>query len=134
MDNDFSLTDEDLEFLDSLTQPDQLLHVSEKQPRRESDFHHVSSSETNAENIHHSPLSQWTPGEDDNVYMDQQYLSVSEHLDTPGSPRSRRDRVSDEYVSKESRDSVFAVVVHICQRKGPLQIMKCFPSADLLDR
>lgn len=32
---------------------------------------------------HNSPLTNWTPGTEDNAYMDQEYLSVPKHLDHP---------------------------------------------------
>lgn len=65
--------------------------------------------------------------------MDQQYLSVPKHLNSPRSTDNSRPRIFAEPLSRESRDGAFAVVVRICQRKSLTRIMQCFPSSGLLD-
>lgn len=65
--------------------------------------------------------------------MDQHYLSVPKHLDTPSSTGISRPRVSQESLSRESRDAAFAVVVTKSQQRSLNRIMQCFPSAELLD-
>lgn len=85
------------------------------------------------ETYHNSPLSNWTPRTEDNAYMDQEYLSGPKHLDNPNSATVSRPRVFSEHLSKESRDSAFAIVVQMCRQKDLNRIMQCFPSAELLD-
>ncbi|KAJ5372052.1 C6 and C2H2 transcription factor [Penicillium concentricum] len=136
MNFELGLTDEDLEFLDSLDRmgPPQRPRVIEEQPAQRgiptgSEF--PSHVETNP--LHNSPLSHWTPRAEDNAYMDQHYLSVPKHLDTPESIDVSRPRIFAEPLSKESRDAAFALVVKMCQQKALNRIMQCFPSAELLD-
>lgn len=133
---DLGLTDGDLEFLDSLNNLDALYEdwtTTDQAPREDlpSDTEPADLIDNNA--YHDSPLAgSWTPRTEDNAYMDQEYLSVPKHLDNPKST-TPRSRVSPEHLSKESRDSAFAIVVQMCQRRNVIKIMQCFPSAELLD-
>jgi hypothetical protein len=133
---DLGLTDEDLEFLDSLNRPapTQKTYVVQKQPAQQyvpSDIESPNDDDSNA--LNDSPLSHWTPRAEDNAYMDQQYLSVPKHLDIPVPTSVSRPRNFAEALTRESRDAAFALVVNKCQRKKFNRIMQCFPSAELLD-
>ncbi|KAJ5653307.1 C6 and C2H2 transcription factor [Penicillium lividum] len=133
---DFGLTDEDLEFLDYLNRPGppQGSHVIQEQPAQQFVPTDTESPNNDDEDsLDESPLSHWTPRAEDNAYMDQQYLSVPEHLDTPVLTGVPRPRIFAEALTRESRDAAFALVVSKCQRKGLNRIMQCFPSAELLD-
>lgn len=80
-----------------------------------------------------SPLSHWTPRAEDNAYMDQQYLSLPQHLNNPHSPGILYPRIIADPLSRESRDAAFALIGKICQWKDLNRIMQCFPSTELLD-
>ena len=131
---DLGLTDGDLVFQDSLNNQDALYGnwTTDQIPREDlpSDTEPADLVDSNA--YHESPLANWTPRTEDNAYMDQEYLSVPKHLDNPKST-APKPRVSAEHLSKESRDSAFAIVVQMCQRRNVTRIMQCFPSAELLD-
>lgn len=134
---DLGLTDEDLAFLDSLNRsgPSQPAHIDLEKPLpREVLFDEHSGNQHGPNAYHDSPLSNWTPSAEDNAFMDQHYLSVPKHLDTPPSRAHAMPRVFPGYLSMESRDSAFGVCVRISQNKGLDRIMRCFPSAELLDR
>jgi len=133
---DFELTDEDLEFLDYLNRlgPSPETHVVQEQPAQQyfpTGTEYPHDDDGNA--LDESPLSHWTPRAEDNAYMDQQYLSVPKHLDTPMLIGVAGPRIFAEALTRESRDAAFALVVKKCQRKRLNRIMLCFPSAELLD-
>jgi hypothetical protein len=65
--------------------------------------------------------------------MDQQYLSLPQHLDNPQSNGVMKSQSLRYLLSTESRDASFALVVKICQWKNLDRIMQCFPSTTLLD-
>ena len=132
---DLGLTDGDLEFLDSLNNQDVLYGnwtTTDQMPREGLSGGTEPAEITDNNAYHDSPLANWTPRTEDNAYMDQEYLSVPKYLDNPRST-SPKPRVSSEHLSKESRDSAFAIVVQMCQRRNVTRIMQCFPSAELLD-
>jgi hypothetical protein len=134
---DFGLTDEDLEFLDSINRP-----VSAQQaqdyPKQFAPPHDALTSMKSTRQIskidlQDSPLSHWTPCKKDNAHMDQQYLSLPQHLDNPQSCSVLESQNLRYPLSKERRDAAFALVVKICQWKNLNRIMQCFPSTKLLD-
>ncbi|KAJ5751901.1 hypothetical protein N7520_008818 [Penicillium odoratum] len=133
---DFELTDEDLEFLDNLNRPGPPpeTHIVQEQPAQQ-DFPTETEypRDDGGNTLDESPLSHWTPRAEDNAYMDQQYLSVPKHLDTPMLTGVARPRIFAEVLTRESRDAAFALVVKKCQQKGLNRILQCFPSAELLD-
>lgn len=133
MDFDFDLTDEDLEFLDSMNRPGPPRQFPEQPTEQNVPVVKESPNQVDTDAFHDSPLSQWTPRAENNAYMDQHYLSVPKHLDTPSSTGISRPRVSQESLSRESRDAAFAVVVTKSQQRSLNRIMQCFPSAELLD-
>ncbi|QQK41299.1 C6 and C2H2 transcription factor [Penicillium digitatum] len=137
MNFELGLTDADLELLDSLNRAcplQQPRFIQEEQPaRRGIPTSPGFPNNVNTNPLHDSPLSHWTPRAEDNAYMDQHYLSVPQHLDTPESTGIPSPRIFAEPLSKESRDAAFALVVERCHQKSSNRIMQCFPSAELLD-
>lgn len=133
---DFGLTNEDLELLDSIDRPAlaQRAHENPQLPSL-----HDAPTDTKSPNqvvkieLQDSPLSHWTPHVEDNAYMDQQYLSLPQHLNNPHSPSTLYPRIIADPLSRESRDAAFALIVKICQWKDLNRIMQCFPSTELLD-
>lgn len=133
---DLGLTEGDLKFL-SLLNTQSTLHenwitteqLSQGPQLRDAEPAQLMDSDA----YHNSPLTNWTPGTDDNAYMDQEYLSVPKHLDHPNPPGAAKPRAYSGRVSKESRDSAFAIVVKLCAQRKLNQVMQCFPSAELLD-
>ncbi|KAJ5905115.1 C6 and C2H2 transcription factor [Penicillium subrubescens] len=134
---DFGLTDEDLELLDSINRP-----VSAQQapdyPKQFAPPHDALTSrkptrQISKVDLQDSPLSHWSPCKEDNAHMDQQYLSLPQHLDNPQSYGVLEPQNLRYPLSTESRDAAFALVVKICQWKNLNRIMQCFPSTKLLD-
>ncbi|KGO71710.1 hypothetical protein PITC_027230 [Penicillium italicum] len=136
MNFELGLTDADIEFFDSLSRPGpphQTRVIQEQSAQRGIPVSPEFSNHVDTNPLNDSPLSHWNPRAEDNAYMDQHYLSVPQHLDTPDSTGISRPRIFAEPLSKESRDAVFALVVKRCQRNTSTRIMQCFPSVELLD-
>lgn len=133
---DLGLTEGDLKFLSSLntqsTFHENWMSTEQlSQGAQSGDAEKAQLMDSDA--YRNSLLTNWTPGDNDNAYMDQGYLSVPKHLDYPNPPGAAKPMVYSGRVSKESRDSAFAVVVELCEQRKLNQVMQCFPSAELLD-
>lgn len=128
---DFHLTDQDLELLASLNRPTPAQPAQDyiEQPPQKRE----SASPIGMIDYKDSPLSHWTPCKKDNAHMDQQYLSLPQHLDNPQSHGVLKSQNLTHPLLTESRDAAFALVVKICQLKNIERIMQCFPSTKLLD-
>lgn len=133
---DFGLTDQDLELLDSLNRlvpARQAQDYLEQLPPHDAPTKMRSTRQISKPDLQDSPLSHWTPRKEDNAHMDQQYLSLPQHLDYPQSHDVLKSRDRTNTLSTERRDVAFALVVEICQWKNLDRIMQCFPSTKLLD-
>ncbi|CEO59649.1 hypothetical protein PMG11_04317 [Penicillium brasilianum] len=133
---DFGLTDQDLELLDSLNRlvpARQAQDYLEQLPPHDAPTKMKSTRQISKADLQDSPLSHWTPRKEDNAHMDQQYLSLPQHLDNPQSHDVLKSRDRTNTLSTERRDVAFALVVEICQWKNLDRIMQCFPSTRLLD-
>lgn len=136
MNIDFGLTDEDLDLLDSINRPAparQANDIPEQLTLHDASTGAKSPNQVDKINLEDSPLSHWTPRTQDNAYMDQQYLSLPQHLNNPHSNGVLQPRVLAKPLSRERRDAAFALIVRICQWKDLNRIMQCFPSTELLD-
>lgn len=134
---DFGLTDGDLELLDSINRPASAQQAQDYPKHLASPHNALTGMESTRQiskaDLQESPLSHWTPCKEDNAHMDQQYLSLPQHLDNPQLPGLLESQNLRYLLSTESRDAAFALVVKICQGKNLNRIMQCFPSIKLLD-
>ncbi|RDH31256.1 hypothetical protein BDQ94DRAFT_172353 [Aspergillus welwitschiae] len=133
---DLGLSKADLEFLDSLNNKytDTQTEVQPTAARRASQPKNLEAPGP-APNVGYDnpPLADWAPRAEDNAHMDEGYLSVPKDLDYSMYTSGSNFRVLPEALSRENRDAAFAVVVLICQERNLSQIMRCFPSTELLD-
>lgn len=88
---DLGLTEGDLKFLSSLNTQSTIHEnwMSAEQLSQGAQSGDAKKAQLmDSDAYRNSLLTNWTPGDNDNVYMDQGYLSVPKHLDYP-KPRGR---------------------------------------------
>ncbi|KAF9895084.1 hypothetical protein FE257_004713 [Aspergillus nanangensis] len=127
---DFDLTDVDFGLIDFFnTQGIQHPHAADVPDGADAD----SEIALGAEAYQRSSLSAWKPGHTDHAFADEDGLLVPKSIDSPEcSIRSERQILS-ERLAPGSRDLIFGLVLQTSTRSNLTQIMKSFPSTELLD-